>query len=136
MSWLCHIAVQASKCLSLILYSSVSPMHAQLCPTLPIPLDCSPPGSAVHGLSRQDYWSGLPFPQGIFSTLGRTHVSCVSCLAGKLFTTEPPGKHSIRTDYSFKKLTCQGRRRIASALWGLYRVERRSLPILLLTTLS
>ena len=26
------------------------------------PIDCSPPGSSVHGISRQEYWSGLPFP--------------------------------------------------------------------------
>ena len=26
------------------------------------PMDCSPPGSSVHGFSRQEYWSGLPFP--------------------------------------------------------------------------
>ena len=26
------------------------------------PIDCSPPGSAVHGFSKQEYWSGLPFP--------------------------------------------------------------------------
>ena len=25
-------------------------------------LDCSLPGSSVHGESRQEYWSGLPFP--------------------------------------------------------------------------
>ena len=31
----------------------------KLCPTLCDPLDCSPPGSSVHG---QEYWSGLPFP--------------------------------------------------------------------------
>ena len=24
--------------------------------------DCSPPGPSVHGLSRQENWSGLPFP--------------------------------------------------------------------------
>ena len=23
---------------------------------------CSPPGSSVHGISEQEYWSGLPFP--------------------------------------------------------------------------
>jgi len=33
----------------------------QLCLTLCDPMDCSPPGSSVHGVSRQ-YWSGLPFP--------------------------------------------------------------------------
>ena len=25
-------------------------------------LDCSPPGSSVHGFSRQEYWNGLPCP--------------------------------------------------------------------------
>ena len=25
-------------------------------------MDCSPPGSSVHGIFRQQYWSGLPFP--------------------------------------------------------------------------
>ena len=34
----------------------------QLCPTLCDPIDGSPPGSPVLGFSRQEYWSGLPFP--------------------------------------------------------------------------
>ena len=25
-------------------------------------MDCSPPGSSGRGISRQEYWSGLPFP--------------------------------------------------------------------------
>ena len=37
-------------------------MHTQYCPTLRNPMDCSPPGSSVHGFSGQEYWSGLPFP--------------------------------------------------------------------------
>ena len=35
---------------------------AQLCLTLCDPMDCSLPGCSVHGFSRQEYWSGLPFP--------------------------------------------------------------------------
>ena len=35
---------------------------AQSCPTLYDPMDCSLPGSSVHGFPRQKYWSGLPFP--------------------------------------------------------------------------
>ena len=31
---------------------------AQACPTLCDPIDPSPPGSSVHGISRQEYWSG------------------------------------------------------------------------------
>ena len=26
------------------------------------PMECSPPGSSVHGIPRQEYWSGLPCP--------------------------------------------------------------------------
>ena len=40
-------------------------MHAkllQLCLTLCNPRDYSLPGSSVQGFSRQEYWSGLPFP--------------------------------------------------------------------------
>ena len=25
-------------------------------------MDCSPPGSSIHGFSRQEYWNGLPWP--------------------------------------------------------------------------
>ena len=44
-----------------------SPMHesekvAQSCPTLSDPMDCSPPGSSIHGICRQEYWSGVPLP--------------------------------------------------------------------------
>ena len=34
----------------------------QPCPTLCDPMDCSPPGSSVHGILRQEYWRGLPCP--------------------------------------------------------------------------
>ena len=30
--------------------------------TLSNPMDCSLPGSFVHGFSRQEYWSGVPLP--------------------------------------------------------------------------
>ena len=34
----------------------------QSCPTLCDPIDGSPPGSPCLGFSRQEHWSGLPFP--------------------------------------------------------------------------
>ena len=34
----------------------------QSCPTLCDPIDGSPSGSTVLGFSRQEHWSGLPFP--------------------------------------------------------------------------
>ena len=37
-------------------------VRAQSCLTLSSPLDCNPPGSSLHGIFRQENWSGLPFP--------------------------------------------------------------------------
>ena len=39
-----------------------APVLAQSCLILCDPMDCSPPGSSVHGISQQEYWSGLPLP--------------------------------------------------------------------------
>ena len=43
----------------------------QLCLTLCNPMDCNPQAPLSLGFSRQEYWSGLPFPSpGDFSYLG------------------------------------------------------------------
>ena len=34
----------------------------QSCLTLWDPMNCSPPGSSLHGILQAKYWSGLPFP--------------------------------------------------------------------------
>ena len=46
------------------LYTQFQPSEevAQSCLTLCDPMDCSLSGSSVHGFSRQECWSGLPFP--------------------------------------------------------------------------
>ena len=51
------------------------------------------------GLSRQEYWSGLPFPlPGDLPDAGIEPVSLASpVLAGRFFTIAPPGKHSVGT---------------------------------------
>ena len=55
------------------------------------PMDCSPLGSLVRGISRQEYWSGLPFlPPWDLPDSRIEHVS--PALAGRFFTAEPPGK--------------------------------------------
>ena len=38
----------------------------QPCATLSDPMDCSLPGSSVHGFSRQEYWSGVPLPSLLY----------------------------------------------------------------------
>ena len=64
----------------------------QSCPTLCDPMDwiaCQAPLSM--GFSRQEHWSGLPFPTpGDLPDPGIEPGSFVS--AGGFFTTEPPGK--------------------------------------------
>ena len=49
--------------------------------------DCSPSGSSVHGISQQEYWSGLPFPSpGDLPDPGIAPVSCFSpALGGGFF---------------------------------------------------
>ena len=50
---------------------------AQLCPTLCDPMDCSPPGSSVHGIlqARILEWVAVPFSRGSFQPRDRTQVS-------------------------------------------------------------
>ena len=62
--------------------------------TLCSSMDCSPPDSSVHGIFQQEYWSGLPFPPPEnLPDPGIDIASSVSpALAGRFFTTEPPGK--------------------------------------------
>ena len=66
---------------------------SQSCPTLCNPMDCSPPGSSVHGISRQEYWNGLAFPPP--RDLPDTSMELVSLmfseLADKFFSTVSPG---------------------------------------------
>ena len=90
--------VSISQVFAHSLVSSVSPFLwlkesevTQSCPTLCDPMDCSPPGSSVHGISQAGYWSGLPFP--LPGELPDPMVKPSSpALAGTFFTTESPGK--------------------------------------------
>ena len=64
---------------------------------------CATPEKAAHqappflGFSRQEYWSGLPFPSlGDLPDLEMKSASPASpALAGGFFTTEPHGKPHI-----------------------------------------
>ena len=68
------------------------------------------------GFSWQEYWSELPCrlqvivpAQGSFWSRDRNWVSSVSCIAGGLFTAEPPGKPG--------KLQSMGSQRVRHDLW-------------------
>ena len=54
------------------------------------PVHCSLPAFSVHGISQARILSRLPFPSP--EDLPNSETIHVSCIAGRLFTTEPPGK--------------------------------------------
>ena len=58
---------------------------AQSCPTLCNPMDCSPPGSSIHGIlqTRILEWVAISFSRGTARPRVRTPVSCI---AGRRFT--------------------------------------------------
>ena len=60
--------------------ASVCAKSLQSCPTLYNPMDCSLPGSSVHGFSRQEYWNVQPCsPPGDLPDPGIKPTSIVSC---------------------------------------------------------
>ena len=70
----CHFLLQCMKVKS---ESEV----AQSCPTLSDPMDCSPPGSSIHGVFQaKEYRSGVPLP-----IIG--HYSCCGLVSSDSFVT-------------------------------------------------
>ena len=69
-------------------------------------MDCSPPGSSVHGIlqARILEWVAIPFSRGSSQPSDGTWVSHT---AGRLITAEPPGKNSWRKS-------------VQDALWHCY----------------
>ena len=69
-------------------------MHAQSLQSCLIdcdPMDCSSPGSSVHGIlqARILEWVAMPFSRGSSQPKGLTHLSCISCIAGGFSPAEP-----------------------------------------------
>ena len=66
----------------------------QLCPTFGNPVDYNPWRSSVYGIlqARKLEWVAISSSSGSSQPRDGTRVSCVSCIAGRFFTAEPPGK--------------------------------------------
>ena len=66
----------------------------QFCPTPCDPMDCSLPGSSVHGIFQPRIleWVAISFslPMDHTQLRGRTHVPASLALVGEFLTTEPP----------------------------------------------
>ena len=64
------------------------------CLTLCDPMDFSPPGSSVLGIFQMRIleWIAISFSRGSSQPRDQTWISCI---AGRFFTAEPPGKEAI-----------------------------------------
>ena len=90
--------IQAAKWLWLGLKAAVKcVLVTQSCPTLCDPMDCSPPGSSVHGIFQAGRleWVALPFSRGSSWLRDWTQVSCTAekCKFGvksSLYNSSPP----------------------------------------------
>ena len=76
-------------------------VRARSCPTLRDPMDCSPPGSSVHGISRARIleWVTISYSRGCSQSRDQTHIFYISCIVRQIFfffnhcaTWEPPKK--------------------------------------------
>ena len=92
---------------------------AQSCPTVCDPMNGSPPGSTIHEVLQQEYWSGLPFPSpGDLPILGIKPRS--PSIAGGFLTSATPGKgEKVQSTFS----------QLASAQWGASSTYRWMKPV-------
>ena len=86
---------------------------AQLCPTLCDPMDCSLPGSSIHGILqvRVLEWIAVSFSRRSSQPRDRTWVSCI---AGRRFTVwatgedpdykQDPQKQPVVSDHNFRTI--------------------------------
>ena len=101
-SWHAQVSVCACRCpvgtsqIHFICYI-IELVCAQPFPTLCDPMDYSPPGFSVHGISQQEYCSELLFPPpGTLLDSGIKPISPAPlALVVRFFTTEPPGKSHV-----------------------------------------
>ena len=85
-------------------------LAARSCPILWDPLDCSPPGSSVHGIcqARILEWVAIPFSKGSSQSRDQIHLSCIFRIGRQILYNlshqgSPPGyKHTYKCT-----LTCR-----------------------------
>ena len=92
----------------------------QSCPALWNPMDCSPPGSSVHGILQAGLleWIAISFSSQSSWPRDQTHVSCICCFAVDSLSSEPLGK-SMRPRGLI----------ISSLIWFLFQTNTLVFPI-------
>jgi len=92
--WLSRVSWQTPALCALPHVTYVTIARMLSCVQLCNPMDCSLPGSSVQGIfqARILEWVTISFSRGSSQSRDRNWVSCSSCIAGRFFTAEPPGK--------------------------------------------
>ena len=86
------------------------------------PLDCSPPGSSVHGISQARIleWVAISFSRGSFRPWDQT---CLSCIAGRFSTTGTTWEALLLPDIYFFKLSTFSSWRVFICVFRNYRMR-------------
>ena len=77
-------------------------------------MDCSPPGSSVHGIlqARILKWVAMPSSRGFSWLRDQTHISCGFCIAGRFFARsairEVPGILANETLFCSRTVRYEG----------------------------
>ena len=82
---------------------------AQSCPTICDPVDCSPPGSSIHGTlqARTREWVAISFSRGSFWPRDRTQVPCIAGRCFNLWATRERLSNSNICNFYSKTLCSQ-----------------------------
>ena len=77
-----HLYLPISTIVLLCIKYCCCGLVSKWCPTLCNPMDCSPPGSSVHGISQARIleWVAIPFSSGSSWPRDQTLVSSISCI--------------------------------------------------------
>ena len=91
-----YVYIYVCVCIYMCMYAVPPCLVVSVSLRLP-PLDCSPPGSSVLGVFRQEYWSGLPFlSPGNLPNPGIEPASTVfPALQADSLPTKPSGKPNV-----------------------------------------
>ena len=130
----CHFLLQCVKVKS---ESEVT----QSSPTLSDPMDCSLPGSSVHGFSRQEYWRWVPLPSPLECTRDTKVTRLIQPLKMWRFYSgwgvwyeRKPGRRGWNRVFSLKvrpgKQLCSRRKKHQMHPWNMYSRHKTHVPSL------
>ena len=101
----------------------------QSCLTLRDPMDCSPPGSSVHGISQTRIleWIAISYSRRSSWPRDRIHVSCVSWIAGGFFTRCAIGE-ALKSTWRYAEYELIVKEEHGWNLWGSNIQKGRTFP--------